>query len=151
MVCELPIEVASPVGEHKLQGLGLQCLQHTASVVTECGSRVPGLQYLWCRGLVARSMRNLSRPERGPVSPALAGGFLSTALPEKSHMSLLLMTIFKLLAKNAILLKIKNCVPDKVYETRTILQESFIKYTTETKIRRLQNFLRNDSSFSTYS
>ena len=53
VVCELPIEVASPVGEHKLQGLGLQCLQHTASVVTECGSRVPGLQYLWCRSLVA--------------------------------------------------------------------------------------------------
>ena len=67
-VCELPIEVASPLGGHKPQGLGLQWVQHTASAVTECGSRVPGLQYLWRRSLVAlQHVESLQTRERTHV------------------------------------------------------------------------------------
>ena len=73
---------------------GLQQLQHA-------GSRLCGLQQFWCVGsvVVARglqsagsvvvahglsSMWDLPGAETEPVSPALAGGFLTTAPPGKS-------------------------------------------------------------------
>ena len=48
------------------------------------GSRAPGLQQLWCMGLVAPRHVGFSRTRIEPVSPALAGGFLTTVPPGKS-------------------------------------------------------------------
>ena len=48
------------------------------------GSRVHGLQSLWCMNLVPHGMWNLPRPEIKPVSPALVGRFLNAGPPGKS-------------------------------------------------------------------
>ena len=55
--------VASLVGEHRLQTRRL----------SNCGSRAQLLRSMW----------DLPRPGLEPVSPALAGRFLTTALPGK--------------------------------------------------------------------
>ena len=55
--------VASPVAEHRLQ-------THRLS---SCGSRAQPLRGMW----------DLPGPGHKPVSPALAGGFLTTAPPGK--------------------------------------------------------------------
>ena len=47
-------------------------------------------QQLWCMGLAARGMWDLRTPGLKPVSPALAGRFLTTAPPGKSHQFLVL-------------------------------------------------------------
>ena len=57
--------VASLVAEHRLQ-------THRLS---NCGSRAQLLRGMW----------DLPRPELEPVSPALAGGFLTTAPPGKPY------------------------------------------------------------------
>ena len=49
-----------------------------------CTSWVHRLRYLWLLGLIAPGMWNLPGPGIEPVFPALAGGFLSTAIPGKS-------------------------------------------------------------------
>ena len=46
------------------------------------GSRADRLQQLWLAGLVG--MWDLPRPGIKPVSPALAGGFVTTEPPGKS-------------------------------------------------------------------
>ena len=61
--------VASPVAEHKLQTRKL----------SSCGSRAWLLRGTW----------DLPRPGLEPVSPALAGRFLTTAPPGKPKLSLL--------------------------------------------------------------
>ena len=47
------------------------------------GSRAQA-QQLWCSGLVAPGMWDLPGPGIEPMSPELAGGFLTTAPPRKS-------------------------------------------------------------------
>ena len=59
----LLIAMASPVVEHRLQACGL----------SSCGSRAQLLCGMW----------DLPRPGLEPVSPALAGGFLTTVPPGK--------------------------------------------------------------------
>ena len=75
----LLIAVASLVAEHGLQARGLQQLWLAGSVVvarglSSCGSRAQLLHDMW----------DLPGPGLEPVSPALAGGFLTTAPPGKS-------------------------------------------------------------------
>ena len=75
----LLIAVASLVAEHRLQVHGLSscgswALEHRLS---SCGT--------WAQLL--RSMWDLPRPGIQPASPALAGGFLTTALPGKSQIA----------------------------------------------------------------
>ena len=65
-----------------------------ASLVAEQGLQVCGLQQLWCVGSRAQAqqlwrtgcgMWDLPGPGLEPMSPALAGGFLTTAPPGKSQ------------------------------------------------------------------
>ena len=63
-VCGPLTVAASPVAEHRLQTRRL----------SNCGSRAQLLRGMW----------DLPRPGLEPVSPALAGGFLTTAPPGKS-------------------------------------------------------------------
>ena len=72
----LLIAVASLVAEHGLQVRGLQQLWLS-------GSRAQA-QQLWCTGLVVPRHVVSSRPGIEPMSPALAGGFLTTVPPGKS-------------------------------------------------------------------
>ena len=74
--------VASPVVEHGLQEHRPQQLRHVGSVVvaperrlSSCGSRAQLLRGMW----------DLPRPGPEPVSPALAGGPLTTAPPGKPN------------------------------------------------------------------
>ena len=60
--------VASPVAEHRLQTHRLQTRR-----LSSCGSRAQSLRGMW----------DLPRPGHEPVSPALAGGFPTTAPPGK--------------------------------------------------------------------
>ena len=69
-----PLTVAaSPVAEHRLQTRRL----------SSCGSQASLLRGMW----------DLPRPGLKPVSPALAGGFLTTAPPGKPHMLFLSSTL----------------------------------------------------------
>ena len=43
-------------------------------------------QQLWHTGLLLRSMWDLPKPGLEPMSPALAGGFLTTVPPGKSQL-----------------------------------------------------------------
>ena len=62
------------------------------AVASCCRTRALGLQWLWCLGSVAvarglsgiEGMWNLPRPGFKPMSPALAGGSLTTGPPGKS-------------------------------------------------------------------
>ena len=90
-VCRLPIAVASLVAEHGLQARGLQQLWHAGSVVvvcglSSCGLRAPERRLRSCgtRAELLRGMWHLPGPGLEPVSPAWAGGFLSTVPPGKS-------------------------------------------------------------------
>ena len=74
----LLIAVASLVAEHRLQARGLQQLQHTGSWAIECR-----LSSCGTRAQLLRGMWDLPGPGLKPVSPALAGGFLTTAPPGK--------------------------------------------------------------------
>ena len=55
-----------------------------ASLVAEHGLQVRKLQWVWHESLVAPQQWDLPRPETEPVSPALAGGFLTTRAQGKS-------------------------------------------------------------------
>ena len=57
---------------HELSSCGSQVLEHRLS---NCGARAQLLHGMW----------DLPRPGIEPMSPALAGGFLTTVPPEKSH------------------------------------------------------------------
>ena len=63
-------------------------LRSTGSRCTGFSSCGTWAQQLWCTGLVFRGMWDLPRPGIEPVSPALAGGFLTTAPPGKSQFTL---------------------------------------------------------------
>ena len=100
----LLIVVASLVVEHGLQAHRLQQLQHTMSVVMACGPQSAWVSVVVVRGLSSCGAWALERrlsscgaraqllcgmwdlPGLGiePVSPALAGGFLTTVPPGKS-------------------------------------------------------------------
>ena len=62
-----------------------------ARQLRSCGSqaREPGLQQLWQMTWLLRNLWNLPRPGIDPVSPALAGRFLSTVPPGRSFFSFL--------------------------------------------------------------
>ena len=85
---------------------GLQYLQHAGSAVVACGPQSARASAVVAHGLSSRGLRALERrlssygawaqllrgmwdppgPGIEPVSPALAGGFLTTAPPGKSSM-----------------------------------------------------------------
>ena len=73
---------ASLVARRRLQANKLQWLQHLGSALVRAGSRVwPSGCGTWAQLLCG--MWSLLGPGLEPVSPALAGGFLSTVPPEK--------------------------------------------------------------------
>ena len=85
--------VASLVVEHRLQARGLQQLWHLGSVVVARGLQstvsvvvVYGLSSCGARAQLLRSMWDLPGPGLEPVSPVLAGGFLTTA-PRGFHLT----------------------------------------------------------------
>ena len=69
---------ASVVVAHRLSRCGSQALERRLS---SCGARTQLLRGMW----------DLPGPGLEPVSPALAGGFLTTAPPGKSHITFLLL------------------------------------------------------------
>ena len=79
-VCGLLIGVASLVAEHDL--LGRQASVVVASELSSCGT--------WA--LLPRGTWNLPRPGIEPVSPALAGRFLTSGPPGKSYSFILTQT-----------------------------------------------------------
>ena len=64
---------ASVVAACKLSSCGMRALEHAD--FSSCGARAQLLHSMW----------DLSGPGFEPVSPALAGGFLTTAPPGKSY------------------------------------------------------------------
>ena len=78
-VCGLLIAVASLVAEHGLQSHGLQQLWHVGSAVV-----AHGLQSAASVVVVHRLSCSAACGKLEPVSPALAGGFLTTAPRGKS-------------------------------------------------------------------
>ena len=83
VVCRLLIVVASLVTEHRLQVHRLQQLWHVG--FNSCGSWALEHRLSSCgaRAQLLHSMWDLPGPGLEPVSPALAGGFLTTAPPGK--------------------------------------------------------------------
>ena len=83
-VRRLLIVVASLVEEHRLQACGLQQLWHAG--FSSCGSRALEHRLSSCgsRAQLLCSMWDLPGPGLEPVSPELAGRFLTTAPPGKS-------------------------------------------------------------------
>ena len=82
----LLIAVASLIAEHGLQEHGLQQLWHAASVAVARGLQSTGSVIVAHRlSCSATGMWDLPRPGLKPVSPALAGRFLTTPPPGKSH------------------------------------------------------------------
>ena len=84
-VCGLLTAVASLVEEHGLQAHGLQQLKQTG--FSSCGSWALECRLSSCgtkQAQLLRGMWDLPRPGLEPMSPALAGGFLTTAPPGKS-------------------------------------------------------------------
>ena len=83
VVCGLLIAVASLVAEHGLQACKLQQLWHMG--FSSCGLRALEHRLSSCgaRAQLLRGMWDLPGPGLEPVSPALAGGFLTPAPPGK--------------------------------------------------------------------
>ena len=86
--------VASLVVEHRLQACGLQQLWHLGSVVVARGLQstvsvvaVYGLSSFGARAQLLRSMWDLPGPGLEPMSPVLAGGFLTTVPRGKPSVS----------------------------------------------------------------
>ena len=86
----LLIVVASLVVEHGLQVHGLQQLWHIG--FSSCGSRALEHRLGSCgtRAQLLHGMWDLPGPGLEPVSPTLAGGFLTTVPPGQSPIHLLL-------------------------------------------------------------
>ena len=84
VVRRLLTAVASLVAEHGLQAHGLQQLQHTG--FSSCGLRALEHRLSSCgtRAQLLRGVWDLPGPGHESVSPALAGGFLTTVPPGKS-------------------------------------------------------------------
>ena len=84
----LLIVVASFVAEHGIQAHGLQQLWHEG--FSSCGSWALERRLGICdaRALLLRCMWDLPRPGLEPVSPALAGRFLTTVPPGKPQSTL---------------------------------------------------------------
>ena len=87
----LLIAVASLIAEHRLQAHRLQQLQHVGSAVGACRLSSYGSQALehrlsscGTRAQLLGSMWDLPRPGIKPMSPALAGRFLTTVPTAKS-------------------------------------------------------------------
>ena len=83
---------------------GAQALGERASVVVVCGLNSCGswalehkLRSFSARASLLCSMWDLPRPGLEPVSPALAGGFLTTVLPGKPQCGQFLKSLLKLL------------------------------------------------------
>ena len=89
VVCELLIAVASFVAEHRLQARGLQQLWHVG--FSSCGSWALDRRLSSCdtQAWLLHGMWDLPGSGLQPVSPALAGGFLTTAPPGKTLKQLL--------------------------------------------------------------
>ena len=79
----LLIAVVSLVTEHGLQARRLQQLWHVGSVVVARGLQSAGSVVVTHGLSCSAACGNLPRPGIKPVSPALAGGFLTTAPPGK--------------------------------------------------------------------
>ena len=86
----LLIVAASLVAEHGLQARGLQQLWHAGSVIvarglSNCGSQAPERRLSSCsaRAQLLHGMWDLPGPGIEPVSPSLAGGFLTTVPPRE--------------------------------------------------------------------
>jgi len=77
VVCGLSLVVA--IGGHSLIAVGFSCCP---------GSRTQA-QHLWDAGVAAPGTCNLPRLGIEPMSPALAGGFLTIGLPRKSEKMIL--------------------------------------------------------------
>ena len=75
---------ASVVAAHGLSSCGMRSLERRLS---SCGSRALECRLSSCGAWawLLHSMWDLPGPGLEPVSPALAGGFLTTAPPGKSH------------------------------------------------------------------
>ena len=84
LVHGLLIAVASRCGA---RALGVWASVVAVRGLSSCGSRAPERRLSSCRAraLLLRGMWGLPGPGLEPVSPALAGGFLTTASPGKSH------------------------------------------------------------------
>ena len=67
--------------------VGMRASVVVAYELSNCGSRVPERRLSSCgaQAQLLRSMWDLPGPGLEPVSPALAGGFLTTAPPGKPH------------------------------------------------------------------
>ena len=81
-VRRLPTAVVPAVAEHRLQSAGSVVV---ARGLSSCGSRALEGKLSSCgtRAQLLRGMWDLPRPGLEPTSPALAGGFLTTAPPGK--------------------------------------------------------------------
>ena len=81
---------ASVVAARGLRSCGMQALEHAVSVAVACGLSSCGSRALECRlsscgarAQLLRGMWDLPGPGIEPMSPELAGGFLTTAPPGK--------------------------------------------------------------------
>ena len=83
VVCGLLIAVASLVAEHRLQVRRLHQLWHAG--FSSCGSQAIELRLSSCgaRAYLLHGMWDLPGPGLELLSPALAGGFLTTVPPGK--------------------------------------------------------------------
>ena len=95
VVCGLLIVVASLVAEHRLQACGLQQLWHVGSVVVARRLQSAGSVVVAHGAQLFCSMWDLPRPGLEPASPALAGGFLTTAPPGKPSGTIILNAAFQ--------------------------------------------------------
>ena len=85
------------IAEHGLQARGLQQWQHLGSVVVAHGPQSAQASIVVAQGLSC-SMACGDLPGAGiePVSPALAGGYLTTAPPGKSGISVILLAFLQM-------------------------------------------------------
>ena len=90
----LLIAVASLVVEHGLQGTRASVV--VARGLSSCGSQALELRLSSCdaQAQLLRGMWDLPRPGLEPVSPALAGGFLTTVPPGNSGNSFFIKKIY---------------------------------------------------------
>ena len=106
---------ASVVVARGLSSCGLRALERRLS---SCGA---GAQLL-------RGMWDLPRPGLKPMSPALAGGFLTTAPPGKSQSKYFLITIFYILVVRSISHKSQATVAQVFWQVMSALWTSFHIY-----------------------
>ena len=93
VVVRRPLTAVAPLVEHRLQAHRLQHLQHVG--LSSCGLRAPERRLSSCgtRAQPLHTMWDLPGPGLEPMSPALAGGFSTTAPPGKPRNELLMKTL----------------------------------------------------------